>query len=324
MITTQQIEKFEKTELKKGEIRLKDDEISGYILTTPQEVELFDQLVVSWNARTPGRSVVKIEAQIRVNGQWSNFYPIALWNQEITGGSFSKEDELARTLIDVIQIKEPNLGDAYRIRAWLRRTVFKEMPRVLGLFGTTRYSKTFQLKLSQGIDPIELDVPTRSQMIHHQAYANQICSPTCCGMLLAYYGIHVPTDEMIWQVQDKTTGIFGNWPFNTAALCTYGFTARVEMMEDLSEALQEVAAGRPIITGIRYQEGELENAAISKTAGHIIIIVGYKDGHIIVNDSAAPSNEEVQRRYRVDQFLKVCSGVFYKAYKDEVSNQAQL
>lgn len=319
MIILQQIEKFKNAELKDEEIRLKDDEIFGYIITTPQEVELFDELVVSWNARTPGRSTIKVEVQIRVNGHWSNFYPLALWNQETTGGSFSKEDELARTLIDLIQIKEPNLADAYRIRVWMRRTLFKEMPRILGLFGTTRNSKTFHLKLSQGIDPIELDVPTRSQMIHHKAYANQICSPTCCGMLLAYYGIHVPTDEMIWQVQDKTTGIFGNWPFNTAALCTYGFTARVEMIEDLSEVLQEVETGKPIITGIRYQEGELEYAAISKTTGHIIIIVGYEGDYIIVNDSAAPSNGEVRRRYRVDQFLKVCSGVFYRVDKDEMN-----
>lgn len=317
MIRDQIIENLVKTELHLGNIRLMEDEFSGQILTLPEEVEPFDQLVVSWNGFTPGNSCFKIEAQIRVQGEWSDFYPIALWNQEYTGGSFSKEDELAKTLIDVIQVKKPHLADAYRIRVWIRRTGFQEMPLLTGLFATTRDSNQFQLHLSKGIAPVELDVPTRSQMIQHKAYANLICSPTCCGMVLGYYGIHQSTDQMIWQVYDKTAGIFGNWPFNTAALATYGFEARVGFIEDLYHALQEVEAGRPIITGIRYKEGELDNAAIAKTDGHIITLVGYEDGYVIVNDSAAPSNAEVRRKYRVDQFLQVCGGVFYRISKQE-------
>lgn len=311
MILDQTIENLVRTELYLGEVRLEDDEFSGYFLTMPEEVAPFDELVVSWNGLTPGDSCLKIEAQIRVNGEWSNFYPIALWNQYFTGGSFSKEDELAKTAIDVIQVKKPNFADAYRMRVWLRRTSFAEMPRVTGLFATTRNTDQWKLHMSQGIAPVELDVPTRSQMIQHKAYANLICSPTCCGMVLGYYGIHQPTDQMIWQVYDRSAGIFGNWPFNTAALSTYGFEAKVLFIEDLYVALQEVAAGRPIITGIRYEEGQLENAAIKRTDGHIITIVGYEDGYVIVNDSAAPTNAEVRRKYRVDQFLQVCGGVFY-------------
>ncbi|MCK4259457.1 MAG: C39 family peptidase [Halanaerobiales bacterium] len=317
MIIAQQIEKFEKTKLFCGQICLQDDEFSGFVLTKPMEVEPYDELVVSWNGITPGTSVFKIEAQISINGQWSNFYPIALWNQFTTGGSFSKEDELAKTLIDLIKVKKPNLADAYRIRAWIRRTDFSQMPRLTGLFASTRNSGEFQLTLSKEIPPVELDVPCRSQMIHHKSCANLICSPTSCGMVLGYYGIYVPTDQMIWKVYDKTIGIFGNWPFNTAALAPYGFEAKVEFIEDLFEALQEIQEGRPIITGIRYKEGELENAAIPKTDGHIITLVGYNDGYVIVNDSAASSNAEVRRRYCVDQFLKVCGGVFYKIRQSE-------
>lgn len=317
MIADVRIESFLKTELCLGEVCLLDDEFSGHVLTIPEEAEPFNEIVVSWNGLTPGHSVLKIEVQLRVNGEWSNFYPIALWNQYYTGGSFSKEDQLAKTAIDVVQVKEPNLADAYRMRVWLRRTSFQEMPRLTGLFATTRDTHHFKLHLSQGIAPIELDVPERSQMIQHKAYANLICSPTSCGAVLAYYGIHVPTDQMIWQVYDKTAGIFGNWPFNTAAVGAYGFTARVEFIEDLYEALKEVEAGRPIITGIRYGEGQLENAAIAKTDGHIITIVGYEDGYLIVNDSAALTNDEVRRKYRVDQFLNVCSGVFYRIAKTD-------
>lgn len=315
MITDTMIETLSRTELCHGEVRLQDDEFSGYVMTLPQEVAPFDQLVVSWNGWTPGDSCLKVEAQIRVNGEWSNFYPIALWNQYFTGGSYSQEDALAKTVIDVIEVKQPHLAEAYRMRVWLRRTAFAEMPRLTGLFATTRHSATFHLRMSQGITPVELDVPCRSQMIQHQAYANLICSPTSCGMVLGYYGIHQPTDTMIWQVYDRSAGIFGNWPFNTAALSTYGFEARVEFIEDLYEALLEVEAGRPVITSIRYEEGQLENAAIPRTAGHIITIVGYEDGYVLVNDSAAPTHDEVRRKYRVDQFLHVCNGVFYRIHQ---------
>lgn len=315
MFADQRIESLTKTELYLGEVRLIDDEFSGQVVTLPEEVAPFNELVVSWNGFTPENSFFKIEAQIRVNGEWSNFYPIAIWNQYHTGGSFSKEDDLAKTAIDVIQVKEPHLADAYRMRVWIRRTSFREMPRLTGLFATTRNTQQFKLHLSQGIAPVELDVPERSQMIQHKAYANLICSPTSSGAVLGYYGIHVPTDQMIWLAYDKTAGIFGNWPFNTAALGAFGFEAKVEFIEDLYDALLEVQAGRPIITGIRYREGELDNAAIAKTDGHIITLVGYEDGYVLVNDSAAPTNAEVRRKYRVDQFLQVCSGVFYKIQK---------
>lgn len=312
MITDQMIESFARTELYLGEVRLTEDEFSGHVVTLPVEVEPFDQLVVSWNGWTPGDSNFKVEVQIRVKGEWSMFYPIALWNQYFTGGSYSQEDSLAKTAIDIIEVKKPHLADAYRMRVWLRRISFAEMPRLTGLYATTRNTETFQMRMSQEIAPVELDVPCRSQMIQHKAYANLICSPTSCGMVLGYYGIYQPTDQMIWQVYDRSAGIFGNWPFNTAALGAYGFAARVEFIEDLYEALSEVAAGRPIITSIRYEEGQLENAAIPRTAGHIVTIVGYEAGYVIVNDSAAPSNDEVRRKYRVDQFLQVCYGVFYR------------
>lgn len=315
MISGEKLADFRKTSLLLGKVILEDDEYSGYVLTAVKETVPFDELVVSWNGFTPGMSSLKIEVQVKVNGSWSDFYPIALWNQFFTGGSFSKEDAVAKTLIDLLKVKNSELATAYRVRVWLRRNSFREEPRLTGIYVSTRNSQEFKLKMSHEIAPIELAVPTRSQMIHHQAYANQICSPTCCGMVLGYYDIYIPTDQIIWEVFDKTSGIFGNWPFNTAALGCYGFEAKVEFMTDLTEALREIEAGRPIITGVRYQEGQLENAAIAKTNGHIIVLVGYQDNHLIVNDSAAPANDQVRRKYRLDQFLEVCSGVFYTVKK---------
>lgn len=315
MILDEKITEYVKTKSFQSKVSLEDDQFSGYMLTAPKEVAPFDELVVSWNGSTPGMSSLKIEVQIRVDKEWSDFYPLALWNQFYTGGSFSKEDSIATTLIDLLKVKTSSLATAYRIRVWLMRTSLTEMPQLIGISGSSRNSRRFKLFLSQEITPIELDVPTRSQMIHHQTYANRICSPTCCGMVLGYYGIYVPTDKIIWQVFDRTSGIFGNWPFNTAALGSYGFEAKVVFYEDLYQALLEIEAGRPVITGVRYQEGELEDAAIPKTDGHIIVLVGYQDNYLIVNDSAARTNGQVRRKYRLDQFLQVCSGVFYTVKK---------
>ena len=40
------------------------------------------------------------------------------------------------------------------------------------------------------------------------------------------------------------------------------------------------------------------------TTGHLIVLTGYEDGVVLVNDPAAPSAETVPRRYRRDQLTR--------------------
>jgi Peptidase_C39 like family len=69
-----------------------------------------------------------------------------------------------------------------------------------------------------------------------------------------------------------------------------------------------------VIASVRYDAGELSGAAIAQTSGHLLVLTGYADGEVFVNDPAAPRAGEVARRYRLDELRRVWlarSGVGY-------------
>src|SRR5207248_3415646 len=63
--------------------------------------------------------------------------------------------------------------------------------------------------------------------------------------------------------------------------------------------------GIPIVASVRYVAGELTDAAIGATPGHLLVLVGLEDDAVLVNDPAAPTAASVPRRYRADEFGRV-------------------
>jgi len=60
---------------------------------------------------------------------------------------------------------------------------------------------------------------------------------------------------------------------------------------------------------VKYANGALTGSAVSSSAGHLLVIVGFtKDGRVIVNDPAASSNSSVRRVYDRGQFEKAWLG----------------
>ncbi len=305
------IETLQRAHWERGTVVLDEEEFRGSVSSLVVSTEPFDEILVNWNGRTPGESTLKVEVQILVEGQWTEFYPIAVWNETFGGSSLGWEDQWARTEVDLVKVKDGHRATGYRWRVQLRRTEFDSQVCLHDIFVSTRDRQQYNMVMSHEIAATILDVPCRSQMIQHKSYANLICSPTCLGMVAKYHGVDIATQKMIWMAYDRNSGIFGNWLMNTAVLGSLGFEAKAIYCQDLYEILKEIEAGRPVICSIRYQEGALPNAAIPKTGGHLITIVGYKPGYVVVNDPAAASVAEVRREYPVEPFLKACSGVFY-------------
>ena len=97
----------------------------------------------------------------------------------------------------------------------------------------------------------------------------------------------------------------GNWPFNTAFVSSFGLEAYVARFDTLAEIVPWLEAGIPVIASISWERGKLDNAALERSSGHLLIVVGFTTcGDVIVNDPAAiPSvNGSVRRTYRRDQF----------------------
>ncbi len=90
----------------------------------------------------------------------------------------------------------------------------------------------------------------------------------------------------------------GNWPFNTAFAATEGMEAKVARFTSMNDVEDWVAAGVPVIFSFAWKKGAITGSAVSSSDGHLAVIVGFDGaGNPIVNDPAAPTNEEVQRTY---------------------------
>jgi hypothetical protein len=99
----------------------------------------------------------------------------------------------------------------------------------------------------------------------------------------------------------------GNWPFNTAyAGGLTGGPAFVTRLRDLRQAERFIKAGIPLVASVSFGPGELDGAPISSTAGHLLVIAGFRDdGDVVVNDPAARTNRGVRRTYDRGQFEDV-------------------
>jgi peptidase C39-like protein len=150
-----------------------------------------------------------------------------------------------------------------------------------------------------------LDVPALSQMEEEAAIRSRICSPTCVAMVLAYYGAHVSVAELAREIFHRDLDIYGVWPAAIRAAGRRGIAGYLLRFPDWSAAEWCLAQGMPIIASVRYGVGELTDAAVSQTPGHLLVLTGRDAGDVFVNDPAAPTASGVSRRYRLDQLRRI-------------------
>lgn len=297
--------------------RAADQQFTGEYLSQAWETEfLFDDAVLSWNAEAVEGTSLRFELRVRIGDQWSGWYAMGEWSSQGGRSLGGQADAFGSVNIDTLKLKQPANVLQYRVRLTSSlpdRTplvrqiavVYANMAR--GLSGP-------QLSRPEG-GARDLDVPQRSQLDEDPAVARTICSPTSLAMVLQYWGSKMSVAEVYAGVRDRTTGIYGNWPLNTAFAGANGFQARVDRFYSVVQLEQEIAAGRPVIVSVAYGTGELSGAAAPSTDGHLIVVRGFTaDGNVIVNDPIAPSSRSVRLVYNRDQFQKVwlrSGGVVY-------------
>jgi hypothetical protein len=91
----------------------------------------------------------------------------------------------------------------------------------------------------------------------------------------------------------------GNWPFNTAyAAAAAGLEGYVTRLASLAEAEAWIAAGVPVVMSYSWTEGQLPNAPVSSSEGHLGVLVGFDaSGNPVMNDPAGATDGEVRRSY---------------------------
>lgn len=278
------------------------------VTSAPQENAFaFDNLVLSWAASVPDDASLRALVRVRAGDEWSPWYTMGLWENGRGSSVRGQSDAWGRVDVDTLQLARAADGWQYRIE--ISAGTGQELPALrsvtVALKDTTRPPQGPQVALADGWAR-ELDVPSESQAIQDPAVAWEICSPTSLTMILRSWGVETTVPEVYRGVRDATTGIYGNWPLNTAYAAQQGFDAYVARFYSLDQLRNEIAAGRPVAISIRFSAGELPGSPLNSTNGHLIVVRGFTaDGKVIVNDPAAPNREQVRRVLNAADLEKV-------------------
>ena len=149
-----------------------------------------------------------------------------------------------------------------------------------------------------------VSVPPLSQVGEDPAIALRICSPTSVAMVLRYWGRPATAAAVAAEVFHPDTDRYGVWPAAIRAAATRGVAGYLLRFPDWSAAAWCLTRRIPIIASIKYAAGELRGAPMEATTGHLIVLTGYEDGAVLVNDPAATTVDAVPRRYRRDDLTR--------------------
>lgn len=287
-------------------------------------------LIPSWEAQTPGDSMVRVQVRARDaagrSGTWDTVADWALDNPAVARTTLSgQSDDNGRVSVDTWLA-------ASAVSSWQVRVTLLRAPGSKAAVAVERIGASASAVAAPGATSAPgaaagtiLDVPAYSQMTHRGHYpqwgngGEAWCSPTSVAMVLAHYG-HAPSplgvvDDHPDAVVDHTARLVydhgykgtGNWAFNTAyAASVVAGDSYVTRLRSLRDAEPFITAGIPLVVSVAWSRGQLTGAPLATSGGHLMVLVGFDAaGNPVVNDPAAPTNAEVRRTYDRAQFEKI-------------------
>lgn len=269
----------------------------------------FDAAIPSWNAETPAGTWISVHLSARLDGGWTDWYRLGVWasgDTDLARHSFDGESDADGDVwTDTLSLDEA--ADAVKIRVVLFTADGVATPVVRRLAVAVADSDTEGTDAGGEAWGVALDVPARSQMVFDEGEA--WCSPTSTSMLLAYWGVDVSVPEAAEGTWDDVYEGNGNWPFNVAYAASLGLVGHVGWLGAVSDLEPWIAAGVPVAVSAAWGPGELDDAPISSTAGHLLVVTGFTaDGDVRVNDPASASDAAVPRTYDRQQFADAWMG----------------
>ena len=313
------------------------DGIAGLALAPVHETsEPFQELIASWNVETPPATWIEIHLRARVGDRWTAWYDIGAWSVEPGAdhqqlnrhqSTRGQQDADARVLTDTIVLKAP--ANAHQLALVLRSDMPAATPAVslAAVLASTPSATARAVEPSRSAWGTTLEVPQRSQMVYPNG-GPVWCSPTSISMVMAYWSDRLGEPALNQSVPSVASAVYdpvyrgnGNWPFNTAYAAQHGLVGYVSRMSSLAQVERWVEAGIPVVASLAWNPGDLGNASVPSTDGHLLVIVGFTpDGNVIVNDPAANPNlgQSVRRVYDRRQleglWLEHSGGTVYLIY----------
>ncbi len=280
-----------------------------------------------WRPHRPGRHFVpafgavtrvpyslRFELSADVDGRWSDWVgSVGLGPAPF--GAIAARNELLESEIDLWRARLP--AERVRLRIRLRAD---DGATVLGAPWLVTLS-VWDGDAALGARPAgaaALSVPALSQMLEGGELGPRICSPTSVAMVLTYWNAADSVTRLAAEMFHPELDLYGVWPAAIQAAARRGILGYLLRFPDWASAAWCLRHGLPIIASVRYDRGELAGAAIAATAGHLLVLTGYENGTVLVNDPAAAEPAAVGRRYAVEDLERVWlarAGVGYVLFR---------
>ena len=283
---------------------------------------LFQEAIASWNAQTPAGTWMDLLLRVREGEQWSEWFFMGIWTASDEGTVLrhsvtDQQDAIARVSVDTL-LMQAQRGEAIQLKVRLQSERSGALPTLQNVAVALSHHAKANPTLSSG-DATQwnsaLPVPACSQFAYPDGNA-MWSSPTSVAMVLRYWQQRAGNEigsceswvrDALSGVYDHVYGAYGNWPFNVAYATagTKGYEGYVTRLIGLDQAEPWLTRGVPLILSLSWNEGELDNAPLASSVGHLVVLSGFDaTGNPIVHDPGGPSDNQVQYTYRRDQLEK--------------------
>jgi Peptidase_C39 like family len=265
----------------------------------------FTQLIASFNPMCPPNTGITMDVRVEQAGTWSPWIYLQSWGKYLTPPDRAIKWDAGHADVDTLFLDKP--ATKYQTRLTLVSFDFdatKNSPTIRHL--ATTYTGVVsdpakRAKIYESIDDPttrpttignwarDLDVPFRGQGDYKNPRAiwGMICSPTSTSMVLSFYGVDRTTVENAMAIYDPQYDMFGNWGRAVSRAGELGLEAELQRFRNWDQVHAMIAQGTPVVASIRFRKGEVKGFLYESTAGHLIVIRGFKpNGDVIVNDPA--------------------------------------
>lgn len=272
-----------------------------------------------WRPRVPSRHLVpslsmlmdvpyaaRFELSAWTDGMWSPWIATATIGQGVWtwGAAAAKPSDSSALACDVDEYTAAVPLERLRLRIRVGAADVRALATAAWMATLSACDLGPRASDTTALPTPRLPVPGLSQMDAPAEIALRICSPTSVAMVLAYWGMPTPLLPLAADVFHAETDRYGVWPAAIQAAGRRGVAGYLLRFPDWSSAAWCLERKLPIIASIRYAAGELTNAAIPETSGHLIVLTGVEGDHVLVNDPVAPTVATVPRRYRFDELQR--------------------
>ena len=260
----------------------------------------FDKLVLSANFRTATDGCLLLEAQVQAGNAWSNFYKLGLLSGKFKTSFPPQKDNFGQVNTDELTLSASAQAYRYRLK------FYGDAELLLLASSLVRTPFAYDEKSAVRLPPGTCAIPISpiSQLEQDTPHKRRICSPTSVCMALNALGYPVALADLLPRVFDPPADLYGNWIFNCAAAAEWGAEAFFYRFASLAELADFVSPQSLVVASIGFKKDELPGAPLEKTPGHLVLIRGWENHHLLVADPAAPSKDTVLRAYPAAAFAR--------------------